>query len=156
MVYFITGGVRSGKSRRLLALYEKNGAGDGFRNLKVYKDNEYIGQDIVRLSTGESAPFSRRKGHFPEGWDGIYGFGEYSFSRSGLIFAEGIIDSILNDPAPAYIDELGPLELSGRGLCDGFTRLLGTGKDIYAVVRSRCLEDVISKFCITGYIALAP
>lgn len=151
MVYFITGPVNSGKSNLLLSLYNKQKSGDGFYNRKVISKTGYTGQDIVWLSTGVSMPFSVLQEHIPKDWDETYSYKDYSFSRSGLCFTEIIIDKILNNREKAFIDEIGPLELNGKGIYKGFCRLLQSEKDIYAVVRDKCLPDIINKFNIEKY-----
>jgi nucleoside-triphosphatase THEP1 len=60
----------------------------------------------------------------------------------------------MKDPYPCYIDEIGPLELQEKGIFQDFQEMLHTKKDIYVVVRDRCLPDVLKKFQINRYIIL--
>jgi nucleoside-triphosphatase THEP1 len=151
VVYIITGGVCSGKSNYLLAVYNILKDGDGFYNKKVFEGGQYIGQDIIRLSTGEKYRFSVLKNHKPQNWDEYYTLQEYSFSQTGLTVAADIINHMLDDKNPAFIDELGPLELCEKGLYLSFKNLLCTKKDIYVVVRNQCLFEILEKFNITEY-----
>lgn len=154
MVYFITGEIQSGKSTYLLSLYQRNQSGDGFYNRRVYRDSIYIGQEMIRLSTGESCLFSVQINYKPRDWKEIYTFSNYSFSKAGIDFAEKILFEELENTDFFYIDEIGPLELLDKGLSQAFYQLLQTSKDIYAIVRNRCLCEVIHKFKIKEYCIL--
>ena len=150
MVYFITGPICSGKSAKLMSLYESTRSGDGFRNIRRFAEGEMIGQDIIQLSTGKAVPFSRITGAIPEGWDEAAFYVKYSFSQSGLSFAGEIIETVIRDHAPrAFIDELGPLELRKKGLYQPFTKLMQTDIELYAVCRDDCVKDVIALFSIS-------
>lgn len=151
-VHIITGGVNTGKTTRLLSIYRKIGFGDGFINTKVYKAGQYIGQKIVRLSTGESEDFSFKKEFIPHNWDEEYSYDVYSFSRRGFIFAYNIVsDIIVREVEPVFIDEIGPLELEKKGFFDMFTLLLKIKKEIFVTVRDRCVERVLEEFGIEKY-----
>lgn len=151
MVFIITGAVNSGKSTYLLSLYQKQKTGDGFYNRKLFNGIAFIGQELVWLSTEISCPFSFRINSIPEEWDELYTYKEYSFSKKGLLFAKSIISDILQNSEPAYIDELGPLELMEKGFYHEFQSLLKLRKDIYTVIRYECLSDIIKKFDINEY-----
>jgi len=157
MVYFITGPIGSGKSAKLVSLYESTRSGDGFYNVKRFAGDEAIGQDIVQLSTGKAVPFSRIHGAIPEGWDEESRYVKYSFSREGLLFARGIIDAAIQKHASkVYVDELGPLEMQKKGLYHSFARLLQTDIDIVSVCRDACVKDVIALFSISEYKLFCP
>lgn len=149
MVTIITGKIDSGKTTRLLSLYNESKTGDGFIIKKVYEQGIHIGQDVLRLSTGECKPFSLKKGRLPRCWDEIYCCGPYSFSGQGLSFANNIIiDALQMNFEPLYIDEIGPLELQEKGFFNILTLILASRKNSYITVRETCLHAVISKFNI--------
>ncbi len=53
----------------------------------------------------------------------------------------------LNGPGiPVFIDEIGLLELSGRGFHPCLQRVFSSGRDAYITVRNRYLEDVLAKY----------
>lgn len=152
MVYLITGEVNHGKTTKLLSIYREKKQGEGFFNRKVYIENKYIGQDIVRISTGEYKRFSLKDSFIPLDWDEQYRYYDYSFSRSGMEFAESIVEHIIESGIePAFIDEIGPLELENKGLYEAFKLLTESGKELYVVVRESCLQDVIKKFNINAF-----
>lgn len=154
MIYIITGEINSGKSTYLLSLFHQIKTGDGFCNRKVFSGKTYIGQEIIHLSTGHTCPFSYRSDYIPKDWDELFTYQDYSFSRSGIQFCRDIINNQLNNTQPCYIDEIGPLELAEKGLYRDFLALLKTEKDIYVVIRDRCLSDVLLKFKIDRYTIL--
>lgn len=152
MVYIVTGKINSGKTTRLLSIYNERKAGDGFINKKIYINNKYAGQEIIRLSTGDSKIFSLKKAFLTDEWQEEYSYDVYSFSKEGMPFAEEIIKDIIdNDISPIFIDEIGPIELQGLGFYKVFKEILKTKKDIFVVVREGCLEKVISQFEIGLY-----
>ena len=144
-IHLVTGGIGRGKSRRLQEIYEQFGRGDGFVNRRILRGGLTAGQDLVRVSTGESRPFSRREGFIPDDWDERYRYDRYSFSGNGIRFAEDIVaDAIDNGRFPLFIDEIGPLELKGEGLAASFIRACRTGQDLYVAVRAACLREVMN------------
>jgi nucleoside-triphosphatase THEP1 len=151
-VHIIAGEVNTGKTARLLSIYRETGLGDGFINTKIYKAGQHAGQRIVRLSTGESENFSFKKEFIPLNWDEEYSYDVYSFSRRGLMFADKTVwDIIAKGIEPAFIDEIGPLELQQKGFFGIFTLLLKINKEIYITVRDSCVERVIKEFGIEKY-----
>jgi nucleoside-triphosphatase THEP1 len=153
MVYVVSGGIDEGKTTQMKNIYEQLGTGDGFISQKIFAgQNGFTGYEMVRLSTNEKMPLAYKAEHVPHGWDEIHRRGPFRFSKTAFDFAEGIIaDIIETGTEPLFMDEIGPLELEGKGFCKTFEKALKTGKDIYIAVRSHCVEDVIKKFNIRNY-----
>lgn len=152
MVNIITGEINSGKTSRLLNLYGEINRGDGFYCRKNYIANRYAGQMIVRLTTGESSCFSFKQNFIPTGWDECYTYEDYSFSRTGLIFANKIAMEIVKENIqPVFIDEIGPLELAGRGFHEILNQFLYLETNLYLVIRASCLKEVINKYQINTF-----
>lgn len=157
MISIITGKVGSGKTTKLLSLYNEFKTGDGFIIRKNFDNGIYVGQDILRLSTGEYKHFSLKPDYcsLPQNWDEACRFGPYSFSEAGFSFADKIIkETLQNSSDPLYIDEIGPLELQGKG----FSRILKLAisiasgqKEIFITVRDSCLNAVMDEFSIITY-----
>jgi nucleoside-triphosphatase THEP1 len=151
MIHIITGELNQGKTEKALSIYSFT-RGDGFISRKIFKKNTFYGYEIVRLSTSESIPLAFKSGSTPFVWDEIFTAGSFSFSEKAFIFAESIIDEIIKgDANPVFIDEIGPLELEGKGFCNLLKQLLLTDKDIYITVRKSCLKDVIEAFKLERY-----
>lgn len=150
MINIITGSINSGKSTKLVYIYKSLGRGDGFFNKKIYNRNAYIGQKIVRLSTGESIIWSL-KGKLPDCWQEEYNYQTYSFSKEALKFAEQIINSLIESEEPIFIDEIGPLELENKGFHKLLQRCLILNKELYVVIRRSCLKRILDKYKIKDY-----
>jgi len=152
MVHIITGEINSGKTSRLLTLYKKINCGDGFLCRKNYIENHYAGQMLVRLTTGESTCFSFKQNFIPPGWDEVYTLEDYSFSRAGILFAQKVaVEIVQRNIQPVFIDEIGPLELMERGFHEIFEQFLYLETNIYLVIRSSCLVEVINKYHIATF-----
>ena len=152
MVNIITGEINTGKTTKLLSLYSEKKLGDGFVTLKIYSNSRYIGQKLMRLSTGEETCFSFKDEYLPVGWDEECRYDIYSFSKKGITFAENIIEDVIRRRLnPVFIDEIGPLELQCKGFYNVFYRSLSECKDIYFTVRTSSLDDVIIAFGIKDY-----
>jgi len=114
MIFILTGPVGSGKTSFLRGLIEElreaGVAFDGFLSLRVMKGGEPEGYDLLDIQEGTSWPFLRRT-------DAEKGqrVGPYIMLPSGLDQANAIIKR--SRPGDLLIvDEIGPLELEGRGL----------------------------------------
>ena len=155
MVHLITGAVHQGKSTYLLHLYRSLQLGDGFYNRPVFREGRLAGQEIVHLATGASRPFSFRDGFIPQDWDEECRYHVYSFSGAGLKFGREIITrACQNRIEPLFVDEIGPLELAGKGFYGLVTDLLPKRIDLYLVVRLGCLDEIVTHFGITEYIVI--
>jgi nucleoside-triphosphatase THEP1 len=152
MIYIICGEFNSGKTAKIKSIYLKNKKGDGFITEKIYRDSIFYGYETVRLSTGEAVIQSLKSGFFPHLEIPLYTKGEYSFFREGFAFADMVIDDIiLKGTCPVFIDEIGPLELQGKGFNELFKKIIHTDRTIYFTVRNYCLEKVISIYSLEKY-----
>jgi nucleoside-triphosphatase THEP1 len=152
MICIITGGIDEGKTREVEAIYRQMKKGDGWISRKVFLNEEFAGYEILRLSTNEKLPLAYKREYVPPGWDEIYTIGPFCFSKQAFDFAGKIIDEIIEkNIEPVFIDEIGPLELQGKGFCPMLGKILKTQKDIYIVVRSHCVDDVVNRFEIKNY-----
>ena len=83
----------------------------------------------------------------PAGW-ALY------FSQEAFDFVvQGLLSIYWDDTVTAiFLDEAGPLELSGLGFARILPILLHSGKEIYLTVRRACLEQFLIEFDIGGMI----
>jgi nucleoside-triphosphatase THEP1 len=152
MIIFITGKIGAGKTTRLLSLYNNMKTGDGFALKKIIINGIQIGQEIYHLSTGQQKVFSLKKYHLPSLWDEIYNYGDFSFSAAGFDFSHKILHKALSSGVkPIYMDEIGPLELQGKGFSEVLKSVLKKQTDLYLTVRDYCLTEVIKEFNINRY-----
>lgn len=153
MVYIIKGEINQGKTQEILSIYNRDKQGDGFVSKKIFiNQTDFTGYEIVRLSTDEKMPLAYKSQYVPPHWDEIYRRGPFSFSKAAFVFAEHIIDDIIDRHIdPVFIDEIGPLELDGNGFFAVLEKILRTQKDVYITVRNHCVNEVINKFNIRDH-----
>lgn len=152
MVYIICGELNQGKTARIKSVYEENMQGDGFITEKIITNSIFCGYKVTRLTTGDSETLLLRTEFFPLDDTPLFTKGSFSFYEKGFIFASSIIDDmIINNTGPAFIDEIGAIELAGKGLHDSLRKILQTDKTIYITVRNCFVKDVISFFSLKKF-----
>jgi len=156
MVYIVMGPIDSGKTRAMEKIFKEKGCGDGFISKKVFhEEGELMGYEIVHLKTGRRMPLAYKTHFILSNWDEIFSIGPFSFSQKAVHFAEEIIDETCStNNGPVFIDEIGPLELNGKGFCDILEKVLKTGMEIYISVRSHLVDAVVARFEIRDYTLL--
>ncbi len=152
MIYIICGENNQGKTSKIKSIYLEKNEGDGFITQKIFRDSFFCGYEILRLSTGESVVQSLKTELFPLHEFPLYTRGAFSFFKEGFDFADYIIaDILLKKINPVFIDEIGPLELDGKGIHNSFNKILGTDRTIYLTVRNHCFEKVVSSYSLEKY-----
>lgn len=147
MINVISGETQSGKTTRLVGFYNEWRRGDGYALVTVETNGIYTGQDIVRLSDKQYMPFSRVQGFIPEDWDEGETFDRFSFSQKGMNFAKDIMLSIVKKRLPvAFIDDIGPLEISGHGVHKEFSLIIRAVPTVFVTVRNDILPQFVSKY----------
>ena len=147
MIRIVTGSIDSGKTTKLLALYRDLGTGDGFILPKVYVEGNYAGQEILQLSTGAKKPFSFKCGFIPAHWNEKDRYDVYSFSREGFEFACAIFhDALRCRLFPVFLDEIGPLEMEGKGFHPLLSCMIMENIPGIIAVRESLLQAVIQRF----------
>ena len=152
MVTVLKGGINQGKTTKILAIYNRKKSGDGFVTRKVFEKGFFIGYEIVRLSSMESKPFIFKTGYEPGHWVEDFKYGPFTFSKEAIVFAESIMDEIIKSGTdPIYIDEVGPVELQGKGFHKSLKMALESGRNLFVTVREACVDDVLKLFKINDY-----
>lgn len=122
MIHILTGRVDSGKTALIEQVINNldplKKRFSGFLTKKVYEGDQFIGYDLFDLKQREACPFIRMT--LPAGKEQI---GRFYFLPSGL---EKAIRIILRHQIIDYliVDEVGPLELAGRGLWPALSQQL--------------------------------
>ncbi len=148
MIFLVTGDINAGKTTYMRSLYKELGNGDGFVCPKVMENGTLTGYHIEQLSNGKSIPFAYPIDAVPDHWDEACRFGNYSFSKQAIQYAERVIDKIIEDKTePFFIDEVGPLEIENR---DGFhsitKKIIESGLEGFIVVRQQLTDKFIDIF----------
>ncbi len=143
-VVVITGEIQQGKTTFLKILLEEL-ARHGVRTRGllargVHDDSGRIGYDLENISTGETCEYIRNTPS--EGW---YRHGKYFFSPEGLAFGRKILQAINDENTDlAVVDEVGPVEMKGRGWASDIERLVdSTRLPQLWVVRKQLVKKAI-------------
>jgi nucleoside-triphosphatase THEP1 len=155
-VTIVTGPIDSGKTSwcRQLAAGKQSFA--GVLLAKVYmptEPKERIGYDAVRIPDFQRIPFARVVGREPSAWQTAERIGQFSVSAAALRAVNAWLIRAADETAGIIIDEIGPLELQGKGLSAGLQAVLASPsvQQVYIVVRSGCVEPVCRHFGIDAY-----
>lgn len=143
MIFILTGPLHSGKTTLIKGVIQKfkdqKVHVDGFLSLAVFEDQERIGYDLFDLKKEESIPILRKIGE--ESWQRI---GFYFFVPSGLEEAQKII-SRSRAAEICVVDEVGPLELTGKGFWSALKQVLFPPLTTFLIsVREGILDDFLS------------
>ncbi len=122
MVHLLTGGVDTGKTSLLERVLNSLGPArqrvDGFINKKVFHHGEFFGYDLVNLKSGEVAPFIRTTEPDNQAKASRFYFIPEGLEKAvKIIFSHRLSDYLI-------VDEVGPLELGGRGLWPALSQQL--------------------------------
>jgi len=143
MIFILTGPVHSGKTTLLKRMIQefkrKKLVIHGFLNVAVFKGQERTGYDLFDLNEEKSIPLIRRTGK--KDWQRV---GSYFFVPSGLEEAQRIISRSQNSDI-CVVDEVGPLELSGKGFWPALKPILFPPLTSFLItVRKSILQDFLS------------
>ncbi len=145
-VVVVTGKVNSGKTTKLEELFaaekSEGKSATGIIARSIFAGRIKTGFDVVDLATGYSMPLTRRG----QGRKAGFSVGKFTFFSKGFEFAE---KALLNfkSRGVVFLDEVGPLELEGKGHADCLRTLLNSDLDkLYLSVRKECLAKVVKKF----------
>jgi nucleoside-triphosphatase THEP1 len=142
MILVLTGPVHSGKTsllKKLVKKLKRQGVRvDGFLSLAVLEGREILGYDLFDLRSEKKVPFIRRKGQ--RSWQRI---GAYFFIPEVLEKArQKVLES--GDEDFLVIDEVGPLEIQGRGIWPALSEALKKASlSCLLVVRNSILKDAL-------------
>jgi nucleoside-triphosphatase THEP1 len=152
MIYIVSAGIDEGKTRKMEALYRQLKQGDGWISRKILSGKEVAGYELERLSTAEKIPLTYKRPYVPASWQEVEEYGPFVFSTPAFVFADLVIDELIEKKIqPVFIDEIGPLELRGKGFYLHLQKVLKAGPDLYIAVRSHCVHEVVEKFTIKKY-----
>ena len=144
MINILTGPVHSGKTTFLKnaipVLKENNFAAAGYLSEAVWNGQEFTGYDLVDLKDDLRHPFIRKQGR--DDWQRI---GPFYFILGTLDLAKKII-RLCQKTDLCVVDEVGPLELEGKGVWPALEEAFKIpGQSLLIVVRETLLQDIMDK-----------
>jgi nucleoside-triphosphatase THEP1 len=145
MVRIITGNIHSGKTTKMIELYEEK-RGDGFVSIKNMIGSQVKGYDYLQLSIKRTGPLASKEKIEPVR-DIL---GPYYFNEEAMTYIEKCFEEFIEDHvSPLFLDEVGQLELKGKGFYPILSRLfkeIDPSVDVYLSVRRPFVEEVIKLF----------
>jgi len=153
-VVIVTGTIGEGKTAWLAKLSgllrEKGVRVGGILALRIVEDGVTTGYDISDIGSGKRTPFLRHTGSETMGVD------RFTMNDAGFIAGRNALDPANNKGNDVVIvDEVGPLELRGRGWSEVLGGLLNeTSATVIIAVRKTLTEAVIEQFGLEGALIL--
>lgn len=120
----------------------------------IEHQGQRVGSNALDLLTGQAVPFARlsRHGSFKAGEK----IGDYTISKDGISFACGAIERAVESSCDlVVIDEVGPLELGGKGLMSAVELALASAVNVLIVVRSSLREALQKHFPEYEFVVVA-
>jgi nucleoside-triphosphatase THEP1 len=150
-IRIISGPWNTGKTGKLLEIYEglDKGTADGFASIKVYDEaKSFIGYSLKQLSSGQIFPLAILKEKYNNQFEETFEFERFAFSVKTFKTASETLEELIQDEMieTILLDEIGHVELMGRGFGDVFKKIIHSDKYIYAVINECWLGDVIGKY----------
>jgi molybdopterin-guanine dinucleotide biosynthesis protein A len=145
----ITGEPGSGKTswcRQYIGRRQESGFSvGGILCPAIEKQGQRVGSNALDLLTGREVPFARlSRGRSFGGSEAV---GQYTIDKEGVSFAcDAIRRAIESRCDLVVIDEVGPLELGGKGLMSAVELALASSVNVLIVVRSSLKEALLRRF----------
>jgi nucleoside-triphosphatase THEP1 len=154
----VVGEPRSGKTswcREYIDGLRKRGCSvGGVLSPPIDKQGQRIGFDVADLLTDKEAPFARLSPL--KRFRGGEAVGDYTISRRGISFACGAIERAVENRCDwVVIDEVGPLELAGKGLMPAVESALASPANVLIVVRTSLKEALQRRFPQCEFVVIA-
>lgn len=145
------GPINSGKTTRLYQLVKKakkeNKKIGGILNLPVMQKGEKIGYDVVDLLTDKKVPFARLNSITKRQEKTDLYLGRWVIFYKGIQFAnEALLKAYVCQADLIIVDEVGHLELQGKGLKPMLDKIMDSKLKKILVVRSSLENQVKSLY----------
>ncbi len=149
MRLLVVGEPRSGKTswcKQYIDWRRKSGSSvGGILSPAIEKQGQRVGSNALDLLTSQEVPFARLSRY--RSFKGGEVVGDYTISRDGILFACGAIKRAVESRCGlVVIDEVGPLELRGKGLMAAVELALASAVNVLIVVRSSLKEALQRHF----------
>ena len=126
----------------------------GILSPAIEKQRQRIGSNALDLLTGQEVPFARLSPY--RSFKGGEKIGDYTISRDGILFAcDAIKRAVESRCGLVVIDEVGPLELRGKGLMPAVELALASAVYALIVVRSSLKEALQRHFPEYEFVVVA-
>jgi nucleoside-triphosphatase THEP1 len=152
MITIVTGNINSGKTTKMIHLYEKDLRGGGIVSTKNMHGSLVHSYEAMNLINKENRPLMLHQQFADFPIDNKKMIGPYIINQATIKWIENVIIKLINEKMqPLYIDEIGMLELSGDGFHELLLIMLKSRLDIVMSIRSDLLNKVIEHYNIKDY-----
>jgi nucleoside-triphosphatase THEP1 len=143
-IHVVTGKIESGKttliSKLVTKLQTEKISVSGIYSKRIVENYMTTGYNVVKISNYESVKFLRTKGSRDQ-----QRIGKFYIYDEGLL--AGKEELLLNKTQIKVIDEIGKLELEGKGWCESLYQIIeDSDSNLLLSVREEVLNEVILKF----------
>lgn len=126
----------------------------GILSPAIEQQGQRVGSNALDLLTGKKIPFARLSRY--RSFKGGEVVGDYTISRDGILFACGAIERAVESKCDlVVIDEVGPLELGGKGLMPAVKLALASLVTVLIVVRSSLKGALQRRFSQYEFVVVA-
>lgn len=144
-VFLLAGERNAGKSTAVYELIQhRPGYWGGVLCMAVREKGQKVGSDALDVMTGKRVPFARTGGGGVE-------VGRYRISQAGIAHGRRAIERAVHAGRPVIIDEVGPLEVQGRGFWPSVQQAVAEAPQVLLVVREKLRPVVIKKLGLDDY-----
>jgi len=148
-IIIITGQKATGKTRiatKLSEVLQSRGATvEGIVAPKILKNDIHLGYEIQDLNSGKRLPFAIKSKENPTERFGI----PFKIQEDALVFGQSVLAKIGEEADLVVLDEVGPLELQGKGWAEPITRIIdGREKPILLVIRKSLVDTFIQQWVL--------
>ncbi len=158
MIYIITAPKNRGKTTYLKSLFQKEEGGQGFCSEKIMKNGVLQGyalRDLYRNDTKIIALVNKRP--LPPGWGESFSYGPFHFSKEAFKWAMNLCQRAIKEGASSFfIDELGPVEIQGKGHHALITQAAASPMNLYITLRSNLINAACQTFAFKDYKIIQP
>lgn len=152
MIHIITGKMNSGKTTKILAVYQMIQQGTGIVSKKKMIGESVYGFFGHVLSTGDDFPYFIHKSQLKQGKNHdrfVCQIGPYYVYESAQAFVEAFYQAeIAKHTSPLFFDEVGKLELQGKGFASSIQKALQEDIELYMTVREDLIDSILAYFQI--------
>jgi nucleoside-triphosphatase THEP1 len=151
MIYILTGEINSGKTTALsgwVDLWRRQGCViGGILAPANWHRGEKASYDVMDVRTGKRCLLASR-----EPLENAESFGNFRFSKEGLVFGENALLGLNAEMDIGVVDEIGPLELDHRGWAQSFRAVLShPPENLIVVVRNSLVNMVVDAFLVSSF-----
>ncbi|MBN2540865.1 MAG: hypothetical protein JXB08_05000 [Bacilli bacterium] len=155
MVNIVTGKMNSGKTTRMLELYQRQPIGNGILSKKYMIGSDVFGFNAYVLKEEIEFPFMIHERQL-EGLTESMSFSERIGPYLIIEEAQREVDRyyqlwISECTTPLYFDEVGKLELENQGFDFHIRAAIKSGLDLYLSVREDLVEPILNHYQIQDY-----